>query len=61
MRFLDRLFRRHDEEPHPGLQGEEYEAQQMARRAAERREAFAENVIKKFGHKALPFLDDPYT
>jgi hypothetical protein len=30
----------------------------MARRAAEKREAFAENTIKM--HGARPFLDDPF-
>jgi hypothetical protein len=60
MRLFDRLLRRKRPEPRPGPQGEEYEAMQMARRAAEEREAFAENMIKKVGHKNLPFLDDPY-
>jgi hypothetical protein len=32
----------------------------MARRAADKREAFAENVIRKEGHKSHPFLDDPF-
>ena len=45
---------------HPGPQGEEYEALQMDRRWQEQRRRFAQNVIKKVGHKNLPFLDDPY-
>jgi hypothetical protein len=32
----------------------------MERRWQEERGCFAENVIKKYGHKNLPFLDDPY-
>jgi hypothetical protein len=60
MRLLDRLLHRRRPEAQPGPQGEEYEALQMARRAAVERGAFAENMIKKIGHKNLPFLDDPY-
>jgi hypothetical protein len=32
----------------------------MARRARDRRGRFANNLIKKVGHKNFPFLDDPY-
>jgi hypothetical protein len=46
--------------PHAGPQDEEYEALQMERRREAQRGRFAENVIKKVGHKNLPFLDDPY-
>jgi hypothetical protein len=46
--------------PHVGPQGEEYDALQMERQWQEERGRFAENVIKKAGHKSQPFLDDPY-
>jgi hypothetical protein len=52
------VFRRKRVVPHVGPQGEEYEALQMERRWQEDRGRFAENVIKKYGHKNLPFLDD---
>jgi hypothetical protein len=58
--FLRRLLRRKQVAPHVGLQGEEYDALQMERRWDEEHGQFAENVIKKYGHKNLPFLDDPY-
>jgi hypothetical protein len=32
----------------------------MSRRAADEREAFAESMIRKEGHKNHPFLDDPF-
>ena len=48
-------------EPTPGPQGEEYEALKMERRADAAHRAFTENVIRKFGHAYLPFLDDPYS
>ena len=32
----------------------------MERRSQDERERYAENVVKKVGHKNLPFLDDPY-
>jgi hypothetical protein len=60
MRLIRRLLHRRRQEPQPGPQGEEYEALQMARRAEAKREAYAENVIRKVGHKHLPFLDDPF-
>jgi hypothetical protein len=60
MKLLDRLLHRRRREPQPGPQGEEYEALKMARRAAEKREAFSENLIRKEGHKSHPFLDDPF-
>lgn len=60
VKLFDRLLRRRRPEPQPGPQGEEYEALKMSRRADDQREAFAENVIKKVGHKNLPFLDDPF-
>jgi hypothetical protein len=59
-RLLRRALRREPTESRVGPQGEEYEALQMERRSHEERGRFAENVIKKFGHKNLPFLDDPY-
>ncbi len=58
--LLRRVLRRQRVVPHAGPQGEEYEALQMERRWEAQRGRFAENVIKKFGHKNLPFLDDPY-
>jgi hypothetical protein len=58
--FLRRVFRRKPVVPHVGPQGEEYDALQMEQRWQDDRGRFAENVIKKFGHKNLPFLDDPY-
>jgi hypothetical protein len=58
--FLRRRLRREHVVPHVGPQGEEYDALQMERRWQEERGRFAENVIKKYGHKNLPFLDDPY-
>jgi hypothetical protein len=57
---LRRALRRERVASHPGPEGEEYEALAMERRWQEQRESFAENVIKKVGHKNLPFLDDPY-
>jgi len=30
------------------------------REHAEANAAFAENLVKKAGHRSLPFLDDPY-
>jgi hypothetical protein len=60
MKLLDRLLRRRRRDPQPGPQGEEYEALKMARRAADEREAFAENMIRKVGHESHPFLDDPF-
>ena len=33
----------------------------MERRADAAHRAFTENVIRKFGHAYLPFLDDPYS
>jgi len=60
VKCLGRFLHRKHIEAQPGPQGEEYEALKVARHAAEEREAFSENVIKKFGHKNLPFLDDPY-
>ena len=60
LRSLRRLFHRPRIAPHPGPQGEDYEALRMERRSQADRERFAENVIKKVGHKNLPFLDDPY-
>jgi hypothetical protein len=59
-RFIRRRGRRTPVVPHAGPQGEEYEALQMERRWVEQRGQFTENVIKKFAHKNLPFLDDPY-
>ena len=53
-------FHRTRPQPHPGPQGEEYEALKMARRHAEERDTFAENLLEKVGHKNLPFLDDPF-
>jgi hypothetical protein len=58
--FLRRVLHRKRVAPHVGPQGEEYDALQMQRRWEEERGRFAENVIKKYGHKNLPFLDDPY-
>jgi hypothetical protein len=58
--LLRRAFRRKRVAPHAGPQGEEYEAGQMEARWQEQRGRFAQNVIKKVGHKNLPFLDDPY-
>jgi len=58
--LLRRLLRRDRIQPQAGPQGEEYEALQMERQWQEQRGRFAENVIKKVGHKNLPFLDDPY-
>ena len=58
--LLRRVLRRERVAPHVGPQGEEYEALQMERQWEADRGRFAENVIKKFGHKNLPFLDDPY-
>jgi hypothetical protein len=60
VQFLNRLLHRRPPEPHVGPQGEEYEILKAERRHADERAAFAENVIKKFAHKNLPFLDDPY-
>lgn len=60
MKLLDWLLHRVRREPQPGPQGEEYEALKMSRRAADEREAFAENIIRKEGHKSHPFLDDPF-
>jgi hypothetical protein len=60
MTLLDRLLRRKRPEAQPGPQGEEYEALKMARRAAEDRNAFAESLVEKAGHRDNPFLDDPY-
>lgn len=60
MRFLDRLLRRPRAEPQVGPQGEEYEILKAERERAEANDAFSENVIKKAGHRGLPFLDDPY-
>jgi hypothetical protein len=60
MKLLDWLLHRTRPEPKWGLQGEEYEALKMSRRAADDREAFAENMIRKVGHEKHPFLDDPY-
>jgi hypothetical protein len=57
---MRRLLRRERIAPHAGPQGEDYEALQMEQRFDAGRERFAENVIKKVGHKNLPFLDDPY-
>jgi hypothetical protein len=59
VKLLDRLLHRKRPESQPGPQGEEYEALKMSRRAANEREAFAENIIRKDGHKSHPFLDDP--
>ena len=59
--LLGRLFRRPQVVPHVGPQGEEYDALQMEREWQEKRGQFAENVIKKYGHKNLPFLDDPFS
>ena len=59
-RLIRRVLRKEQVTPHVGLQGEEYDALQMERRWQEERGRFAENVIKKVGHKNLPFLDDPY-
>jgi hypothetical protein len=59
--ILRRAFRRERvSAPHPGPQGEEYDALQMEREWQDERGRFAENVIKKVGHKNLPFLDDPF-
>jgi hypothetical protein len=58
--FLRRALRRNQVAPHVGPQGEEYDALQMERRWQDERGRFAENVIKKYGHKNLPFLDDPF-
>jgi hypothetical protein len=55
MTLLDRLLRRKRSEPQPGPQGEEYEALKMARRAAEDRNAFAENLVEKAGHTTPPY------
>jgi hypothetical protein len=60
VKLLDRLLHRKRPTPQPGPQGEEYEALKMSRRAANEREAFAENMIRKEGHKSHPFLDDPF-
>jgi hypothetical protein len=57
---LRRMFRKQHVEPRVGPQGEEHEALLMERRWQAERGRFAENVIKKAGHKSLPFLDDPY-
>ncbi len=60
VKLVDRLLRRKKPESHAGPQGEEYEALKMARRAADEREALAENMIRKVGHESHPFLDDPF-
>ena len=60
LRLIRRVLRKEQVVPHVGPQGEEYDALQMERRWQEQRGRFAENVIKKTGHKNLPFLDDPY-
>ncbi len=57
---LRHLFRREPAVPQVGPQGEEYEALEMERRWQEERDRYGENLIKKVGHKNLPFLDDPY-
>jgi hypothetical protein len=59
-RLIRRVLRKEQVVPHVGPQGEDYDALQMERRWQEERGRFAENVIKKTGHKNLPFLDDPY-
>ena len=60
MKLIDRLLRRRKEAPHIGPQGEEYEILKAQQARAEQGEAFAENMIRKVGHRSLPFLDDPY-
>jgi hypothetical protein len=59
-RVIRRALRKEQVAPHVGPQGEEYDALQMERQWQEERGRFAENVIKKAGHKSQPFLDDPY-
>jgi hypothetical protein len=58
--LLRRVLRRERAGLHAGPQGEEYEALQMERRWEAQRGRFRQNLIKKFGHKNFPFLDDPY-
>jgi hypothetical protein len=58
--LLRQALRRERVASHPGPQGEAYEAQQMELRWQEQHGRFAQNIIKKVGHKNLPFLDDPY-
>jgi hypothetical protein len=58
--FLRRVLHRKPVTSHVGPQGEEYDALQMERQWQDERGRFAENVIKKVGHKNLPFLDDPF-
>ncbi len=60
MGLLDRLLRRQKVEPHVGPQGEEYEILKMQQQLADQDAAFAENIIKKAGHRSLPFFDDPF-
>jgi hypothetical protein len=58
--LFNRMLRRKPVVPRVGPQGEEHEALLMEQRWRDERVRFAENVIKKVGHKNLPFLDDPF-
>jgi hypothetical protein len=58
VRLLRRLFDRKKPVPHPGPQGEDYEAVKMTRQAQKEQQALAESLIKK---GSIPFLDDPYS
>jgi hypothetical protein len=60
MVLLDRFLRRRKVKSHVGPQGEEYEILKMQQQRADQGAAFAENIIKKVGHRSVPFLDDPF-
>jgi hypothetical protein len=41
-------------------QGEEYEIEKAERQAQKGRDAYAESLIEKAGHRSFPFLKDPF-
>jgi hypothetical protein len=58
MRLWPRFRRRR--EPVFPPQGEEYEIERAQRQAQKERDAYAESLIEKAGHRGYPFLKDPF-
>jgi hypothetical protein len=57
---MRRWFRRRRPERVIPPQGEEYEIEKAEREAQKERDAYAESLIEKAGHRSYPFLKDPF-
>ena len=57
---MRRWFRRRPPKKVFPPQGEEYEIEKAQRQAQKERDAYAESLIEKAGHRSFPFLKDPF-